>query len=229
MKDRIIHTGLYGDRAYDIINAMHGNLSDGMFENRPSYEKYWLNFDVQRTDDGEVVFALNGDYNTFWCQKYIMNPFRHMDDNEVKKWMAQKIKAVMCRELKDEGLFRAWNRRNTDFMSSYLNHELDITVADVYCVYDALLNRPVGITKYEVSTMCRVFGNKKSDEDVAKAKNLRESIDAIKEKYNNLKKIEAERITAEINKLNQDLIDMKHKLYEQEQKEINQVKAEANK
>lgn len=225
MKDRIIRTGLYGDRAFDIIDSMHGQLADGMWKNSRGYEKYWLNFDVQRGDDGEVLFALNGDYNIAWCERYVLNPFRNMSDAEVKKWMAQKIKAVMCRELKDERLFRAWNRKNTDFNSCYLNDVLDITVADVYCTYDALLGRPCGVLKYRASTLCRIFGNKKSDAEIAFAKSQREAIEAINAKYDILLKKNSEELEAKIATLKDEAVAKSAELNAARQSALAKLKA----
>ena len=56
LKTRTIHTGLYGVQAKAVIDGVHGQLSDGKWENTPGYDKYWTNFAVETADDGEVVF-----------------------------------------------------------------------------------------------------------------------------------------------------------------------------
>lgn len=173
---RTIHTNLYGAQAYAVIDGVHGQLSDGKWENSPGYDKYWTNFDVQTADDGEVIFKVNADGATTWAQRFMPNPFYHMSDVEFKKWIAQKIKAVVNDERKDRVEFGDWDRKNTGHTTLYLGkydetvHGVTTTVADVYCTYEALLGREIGIAKYDSSTICRVFGTKRTDNEIAKVK-----------------------------------------------------------
>ena len=160
---RTIHTGLYGAQAYAVIDSVHGQLSDGKWENTPGYDKYWTNFDVKTADDGEVIINVNAEGATTWCKHFMPNPFYHMSDADFKKWIARKIKAVVNEERKDRREFGEWNRRNIDHTSLYLGHCNEkygpvVTVADIYCTYDALLGRSISTTKYDASTICRVFG-----------------------------------------------------------------------
>lgn len=185
-KTRIIHTGLYGEYAKEIIDAVHGQLSDGKWENTPGYDKYWTNFNVKTADDGEVLFIVNAEYNTRWGHKWLDNPFISMTDQQFKEWYAKKLKAVIMQELRDNGIKKGWNRRNLDYKSCYLNYKLDVNVADIYCIYDQLLGRMIGITKYYASTMVRALGTKRSDEETAKAKSLREAKEAVSKKYDDL-------------------------------------------
>lgn len=182
-KTRTIHTGFYGDYAKEIIDAVLGQLSDGKWENTPGYDKYWTNFNVKTADDGEVLFIVNAEYNTKWGSHWLNNPFIGMTDQQFKEWYAKKLKAVMMDELRYNGIKGGWKRKNLDVKSHYLNYKLDVCVADVYCVYDKLLDRPIGITKYYASTMVRALGTKKTDEETAKAKSLREAKEAVNKKY----------------------------------------------
>lgn len=172
---RTIHTGLYGAQAHEVIDSVHGQLSDGKWENSPGYDKYWTNFDVKTADDGEVIINVNAASSIMWGQYWYTNPFRSMSDTEFKKWIAQKIKAVVNDERKDRVEFGEWDRKNIDHTSLYLGNSDEkygtvVTVADIYCTYDALLGRSVGVTKYDACTICRVFGTKRTDEEIIKVK-----------------------------------------------------------
>ena len=187
---RTIHTGLYGKQAKAVIDSVHGQLSDGKWENTPGYDKYWTNFDVETADDGEVIFKVNADGATTWCKRFMPNPFYGMSDVEFKTWIANKIKAVVNDERKDcAAEFGKWDRRNIDHTTIYLGKYDEVlraivtTVADVYCTYEALLGREIGIAKYDSSTICRVFGTKRTDDETAKVKSAREHKDAICAKY----------------------------------------------
>ena len=58
-RERKIPTGLTDDRAKDIINAVVGQLSDGIWENSPQMEKYWRNLEVNTSgSDFTITFKL---------------------------------------------------------------------------------------------------------------------------------------------------------------------------
>ena len=163
---RTINTGLYGAQAYAVIDSVHGQLSDGKWENTPGYDKYWTNFDVKTADDGEVIINVNAEGATTWCKRFMPNPFYHMSDADFKKWIARKIKAVVNDERKECSGFGEWDRRNIDHITRYLGtydetvHDVTTTVADVYCTYEALLGRAISVAKYDSSTICHVVGTK---------------------------------------------------------------------
>ena len=185
---RTIHTNLYGVQAKAVIDGVHGQLSDGKWENTPGYDKYWTNFNVQTADDGEVIFKVNARFSTMCCRRFMPNPFYGMSDVEFKKWIANKVKAVVNDERKDRDEFGEWDRRNIDHTSLYLGHADEqygpvVTVADIYCTYEALLGREIGIAKYDSSTICRVFGTKRTDEEIIKVKTIKEAKEAIYAKY----------------------------------------------
>ena len=221
LKTRTIHTGLYGVQAKAVIDGVHGQLSDGKWENSPGYDKYWINFDVQTADDGEVVFKVNDEGSTMWGQYWYPNPFYHMSEDSFKKWIANKIKALVNDERKNNDKFGSWDRRNTDHTSIYLGHIDEkygpiVTVADIYCTYEALLGRNIGITKYDSSTICRVFGTKKTDEEVAKAKSIRE---AYAQKRAKLQKAKNEAVA----KLEKELHDNIIKLAQEENEQLHKI------
>ena len=168
-KTRTINTTFYGDYAAEILNAVAGQLSDGMWENSRGYDKYWTNFSVKRLDDNHVVFIVNTDSYSRYCDRFLENPFCRMTDTEFLVWYAGKLKAGIHAEAKDNNWKKGWwKRTNTTNKSIYLNYKLDITVADIYCVYDELLGRQISDTRYDSETMRRVFGQKADDATIAK-------------------------------------------------------------
>ena len=225
LKTRTIHTGLYGVQAKAVIDGVHGQLSDGKWENTPGYDKYWTNFAVETADDGEVVFKVNAEGYIMWCKRLQANPFYYMSDADFKKWIATKIKAVVNDERRNDTEFGSWDRRNTGHTSIYLGHTDEkygpvVTVADIYCTYEALLGRNIGVTKYDPSTICRVFGTKKTDEEAAKAKSIREARECLKAKYAQ-KRAELQKAKNEaVAKLEKELQDNITKLVQEENAEI---------
>lgn len=223
---RTIHTGLYGAQAKEVIDSVHGQLSDGKWENSPGYDKYWTNFDVKTADDGEVIINVNANSSSTYCSRWYNNPFYSMSDAEFKKWIAQKIKAVVNDERRDRREFGEWDRKNIDGTSLYLGHADEkygpvVTVADIYCTYDALLGRSIGVTKYDACTICRVFGTKRTDEEIAKVKTAA----SIRAKYAQ-QRADLQRAKNEaVAKLEKELQDNIAKSVQEEKAELERINA----
>lgn len=135
---RKIDTGLTTDLDMAIIQAVFGQLSDGMWENSPKMNHYWPFIDVVK-EGGKVVLKVSNDN---YSGGYSGNGFINMPDDLIKTWLAKKIKAV----IKDEGL--DWKRDNTsttDYLSTdwRLPSKEEATVADCYYVYEVLRGRNV--------------------------------------------------------------------------------------
>ena len=134
---RIIKTGLKTQRECDIIDGVLGQLSDGMWENSRAAEGYWPYIDAE-LEGGEVVLHVSKHYHS---GGYLDNRFLKMTDDDVKKWLAKKIKQV----IKEEGL--DWNRGNTeetDYLdTSWRKSKQPSSVADCYYVYEVLKGRNV--------------------------------------------------------------------------------------
>lgn len=223
---RTIHTGLYGAQAHEVIDSVRGQLSDGKWENSPGYDKYWTNFDVKTADDGEVIINVNANSSSTYCSRWYINPFYIMSDAEFKNWIARKIKAVVNDERRDRREFGEWDRKNIDGTSLYLGHADEkygpvVTVADIYCTYEALLGRSVGVTKYDACTICRVFGTKRTDEEIIKVK----TANSIRAKYAQ-QRADLQRAKNEaVAKLEKELQDSIAKSVQEEKAEIAKLTA----
>ena len=182
--DRIIHTGLYSNKAKEVLSSVFGQLSDGAWENNPYYDRYWKFGDVMQEVDGEVTIHISAktgerDYHGKW----IANGFIGMSDTDVKQWMARMVKKTIQMELRDESIVNGWRRDNTEFETRYLNYHETITVAEVYCIYELLFERNVGITKYDVSVIASVQGSKRQPEEIEAEAKKREEVHAIESAY----------------------------------------------
>lgn len=142
---RTIHTGLYSKIAKEILDSVCGQLSDGMWENSPTMDKYWKFVDIEQNADNEIVLNVSNEYGksdgSYHRHHYTSNGFKNMSDDEIIKWFAKKIKHIAVTEMKDDGEKSGWKRDNDKFESQYLSYHETITVSDIYYVYDFLLNR----------------------------------------------------------------------------------------
>ena len=135
-KVNITDTGVkVNDKDKDILRSVSGQLSDGIWENSRAMEKYWQNLDFDEKDGNLVIHTKSEGWD---------NPFRAMDDQKIRDYVAGKIKQIVKIELRDNGMDDKanWNRNN-DMKLDYLSRKRDnpITIKDAYKLYDALLGR----------------------------------------------------------------------------------------
>ncbi|MCK9470353.1 MAG: hypothetical protein M0Q88_01180 [Bacilli bacterium] len=114
------------------LDAVMGQLSDGMWENSTRMEPYWVCNSL--TEEGIEMEPFDTTYSS---RRNYTNPLYDMSDLAVRSWFADKLKAVVKEWLKDEGS-GTWSRINTEEVS-YLNDGQ--TVAGAYKVYDSLKGR----------------------------------------------------------------------------------------
>ena len=140
---RVIQTGLYGKANYEILASVDGQLSDGMWENSPAMEGYWL-FDhiEQDKQTGEVLIYISKQWGEYRFNRYKQNRFLGMSDSGIRTWFGKKIKQIIKQEIKD-----AWEnhpiewKRDCEVESKYLGYDEAITPALCYKAYDKLLGR----------------------------------------------------------------------------------------
>lgn len=194
--ERIIHTGMFSKKAYEVISAVLGQLSDGWGENKPMYDKYWMFANVRQAQDGEVIIAVKTENYTRYYERYIDNGFAHMDDEGVKTYFARLIKKTARMEMDDCGQnsTSGWNRNNTRMETTYLNYREHITIAEVYAIYEKLLGRRT-VGKYSDSLIESAISHKKTEAEIkfeaemaALNKAEAEELAALKAKYEQLKK-----------------------------------------
>lgn len=229
--DRIIHTGLYTNKAKEVLSSVFGQLSDGAWENNPYYDRYWKFADAMQEVDGEVTIHISAktgerEYHGKWIQ----NGFTGMRDTDVKQWMARMVKKTMVMELKDESISNGWRRDNTEFETRYLNCHETITVAEVYCIYELLLGRNVGVTKYDVSVIASVQGSKRQPEEIEAETKKREAAHQIESEYaEHVKALNAEEkktvdeLNAKIAEIKQMYCDKRNAAWHEKQKKLEAI------
>lgn len=112
------------------LDAVMGQLSDGMWENSPRMEPYWICNSL--TEEGIEMESFNRSFG----RRTYTNPLYDMSDIEVRSWFADKLKAVVKQWLKDNR--GEWSRINYDEVSYLRDGQ---TVAGAYKVYDSLKGR----------------------------------------------------------------------------------------
>lgn len=128
-----------------VLEGMIGQLSDGIWENSRSMEKYWRGMTLSQDDTGNVELRFNPlitDKIPKWRRghveydmRYSHSGYSHMTDKGVRDFLASKIKSVFNTEKKDYPTLGRWSADNNNRMD-YLGGE--VTVADAYNLYKRL-------------------------------------------------------------------------------------------
>lgn len=127
-----INTGIPATKKrLEIIGSVIGQMSDGIWENTRSMEKYWKSLGYEAGTDGNIWLEDRG----YVCA-------------DVKEFFANKIKQIIKIEAQDnpnEGI--EWSRSCTK-LTSYLNYYEAITVGDCYELYELLKGRQTAKNSY---------------------------------------------------------------------------------
>lgn len=124
----------------EVIDSVIGQLSDGIWENNGSMNKYWMFARVKGTD-----LEISEDYSKrYGSSRTIWNGFDGKSEKEIKDWFANKAKQVVKIWAEDyhKDQKAVWDRDNTDVVDYMGGHGVpNVTVADVYECYDFLKGR----------------------------------------------------------------------------------------
>ena len=155
---RIIHTHLYSKEAYDIFDSLMGQISDGYWENSDRMQKYWNFAKICHGLNGEVVIEVESDGYTWdkWSYRMTVNPYYHMSDNKIREFFANKMKTIAKVEMEDENAGNMW-KRDCEMALHYLGRDSNITVRDIYCIYDLMHSRNVW-NRYPHSHVSKIRG-----------------------------------------------------------------------
>lgn len=200
---RKINTNLFSDKAFEMLESVIGQLSDGIWENSNAMDKYWRFASIKRADNNQIIIEISKDeylretYD-YRC-RYLQNAFFKMSDAEVIQWFAGKLKQIVKIEMKNKPTLGAWKRDN-DSKLSYFGYKQEIAVKDVYTIYDFLNGR--SMTKYDNAD--ELIGKPASDEDTQAAAKKRELLEHETAVYNSNYKEIADWEKAEIERIKKE-------------------------
>lgn len=210
---RKIHTKLYSDKAHEMLQSVLGQLSDGIWENSPAMDKYWRFASIGRADNNEVIIEVSTENyireNYYGRVRYLSNEFFGEADDNIIKWFASKLKQITKTEMKDDDSVGAWKRDNMKLVS-YLGYKQQISVRDVYVIYDFLNGR--SIIKYDNAN--EIIGTKASDEDTKAAATKREQLEHEAEIYAANRKTVDDWEKSEIERIKKEAEAKRHTFWE---------------
>lgn len=185
---RVIHTGTYGQKMFDALQSVIGQLSDGMWENSPSMDRYWRFATIEQMPTKEVIIKVSTDqyeterYSGYKC-KYIVNGFVDMTDAEVLAFFAKKMVAVARQELRDDESCGKWKRDNDSKLCYLSRHDgVSISVVEVMYMHDYLVKKVHG-SYGNADIVNGIVGIPASAEEIHAELERRAKIDAINKEY----------------------------------------------
>ena len=164
MTTRKITTNTFSKKANDMLNSVIGQMSDGIWENSKSMDKYWMFASIERDLDGENIIEISDTTGKPYCNRYVYNGFAGMSDDQIREFFAKKIKQIAKIELKDNDKTTEWKRDNTEFKTCYLSYDEEISIADAYLCYEFLLGR--NLSHWTTDQVKDLIGAKRSDKEI---------------------------------------------------------------
>ena len=130
----VINTGIKATSKFkEILGSVVGQMSDGIWENTRSMEKYWRSLSYDVDSNGCIV----------------IEDRHHVCANPVD-FFANKIKQIVKIEADDKPNYGIVWSRSCPVATTYLNYYENITVGDCYELYERLKGRD--ITKYNYAS-----------------------------------------------------------------------------
>lgn len=146
----VISTGLKDSVSTSVLQNVIGQLSDGIWENSSAMRHYWPFVKVEMMDGQVCILICNKDTSYYGIRgdygyNYFVNPYKmNKDVKKIKRWFADKIKAIVNEEKNDDpdkGIkFDGMCDKGLSYMY-YQNGDgsfRDITVKEAYSVYKHL-------------------------------------------------------------------------------------------
>lgn len=134
----------------EILDSVVGQLSDGIWENSPSMEKFWRTMRFSQDANGNVELRTLNSYKDVkykydkYLKKMVSVPnykwggFNGLTDKGAKEWIANKIKSIFSNEVKYTGSLGKWSADNTTKMDYLGSSKVPITVGDAYKLWKRL-------------------------------------------------------------------------------------------
>ena len=145
----LIKTGIKANPKFmEILSSVIGQMSDGIWENTRSMEKYWKSLHVDVDSSGLIEI----DDRYYVCA----NP---------ADFMANKIKQIIKVEIDDGNTKLEWSR-TCSAVPQYITYGSPITVGDCYELYELLKGRNTGKNHYSSYRPYKVtlaYGNSSFD------------------------------------------------------------------
>lgn len=128
---RIIHTGLYTKLSYDILKVVWRYLGDNWGSRQMARNaEYGV---LQREYNGEITMHIN--CGSWEYRKTVF--YTYKDDNIIRGWIANVMKAVLIRSSKNNPDFE-WDRANQATAKYFNDIGVAVTTHMIYCMYDVL-------------------------------------------------------------------------------------------
>lgn len=140
------------NKNYEILRSVIGQMSDGIWENSPSMNKYWQFSMIEKSTDNKIVIAISEMHQIHYRNygkggyKYtsLKNGFINMTDKKVINFFANKIKQIV--KIEESNLKELYNDTSKDLSwrednqqkCGYIGDKEIITVADAYAAYKNL-------------------------------------------------------------------------------------------
>lgn len=201
-KVKIIRTEMFTPKTEHILNKMLEYMSSK-----------WGSTQMTRNgDNAKIVKDVNGeitievkDRGSWYCSA---NAYCGRDVNSIKKWFACTLKNIVYRAARYDSKLKFgdynengrrskanfWARGNTKLIfNEFSDNNFTVSIADIYCVFDKLLNRKSFDKKWKKNMLKEIIGEELDPAATELARTIRDEKARIKKELeDDIKQLEKE-------------------------------------
>lgn len=184
MQTHVYHTGLYSDKAEQILTKLYSEMAHSEYGVRCA--KNAADVKCVREADNEVVIKVDSHYIRLVYD-------RKSSDEKILQWLGWMIKQAAYkyfrkRRLEPEDVWKrdsdtiipAFSSYNTETKTDY---DIAITVADLYCIYEILSGRKNIERKYNKDLVNSIRGHQRDPLSTEVESTRRQEVASIEKQY----------------------------------------------
>lgn len=187
MRVHVYHTGLYSDKAAQILTKLYSEMANGEYGGRCA--KNAADVKCVREADNEVVIIVDSHYTRLVYD-------RKSSDEKILQWLGWMIKQAAYKYFSPREIAPAyvWKRDSDTIIpefSSYntqtkIDYDIAITVADLYCIYEILSGRKNIERKYNKDLVNSIRGHQRDPLSTEVESTRRQEVASIEKQYKSI-------------------------------------------
>lgn len=190
---KVIRTEMFTPKAEHILNKMLSYMTNKWGSSQMTRNGDYAK--IVKDVNGEITIEINDGRRYYG---YSVNAYRGRSVNDIKKWFACTLKNIVYRVAKYDTSLKFgeynkngrrskadfWARGNTKLIfNEFTNMDFTVSIADIYCVFDKLLNRKSFAKNWNKKMLQEIIGEELDPVATELARTIRDEKARLKKEY----------------------------------------------